>query len=165
MGKRSIRVVKPSEATSLYFAYGSNLHREQMARRCPAARPFAPLRLPNWRLEMRGVADVVPKRGGCVHGGIYEITPACEVALDRYEGFNRARPFRGLYRKETFLIQVGGAVREVMFYRMNAGDAIYPAGEHYFGVVRQGFADWKLPPGTLYAAQERARGRTFSRWR
>ena len=80
---------------TLYFAYGSNINLDQMAYRCPDARVIGPVVLEGYRLAFRGnasgngVATVVPHKGGKVHGLLWEITPACEQTLDRYEGYVR----------------------------------------------------------------------------
>ncbi|MCP1335225.1 gamma-glutamylcyclotransferase family protein [Futiania mangrovi] len=72
----------------LYFAYGSNLLRRQMAERCPAARGLTVARLEGWRflINERGVATIAPADGQTVIGALWELTGACEAALDRFEG-------------------------------------------------------------------------------
>lgn len=76
---------------TLYFAYGSNIDLEQMARRCPAAQVVGPATLENYELAFRGsgFATIMPKEGSVVHGLLWSITPLCEQALDRYEGYPR----------------------------------------------------------------------------
>ena len=136
----------------LYFAYGSNLHLEQMARRCPAAVPLGPLIMPNTRLVFRGVADVIRDDGVECPGGIWRITPECEAALDRYEGFNPNDPDRGMYTKEY--VQLDGlpdGETEIMLYAMNS-TGIYPPSEHYYDVVKQGYRDFGLPTAALQMA-------------
>lgn len=73
--------------TSLYFAFGSNMNREQMSRRCPRAEFLGPVSLPGWKLVARGVADVDRVEGGTVHGALWRLTADCVENLDRYEGF------------------------------------------------------------------------------
>ena len=70
---------------TLYFAYGSNIDLEQMARRCPAAQVVGPATLENYELAFRGsgFATIVPKKGSDVHGLLWSITPLCEQALGR----------------------------------------------------------------------------------
>lgn len=81
----------------LYIAYGSNLNLGQMADRCPTAKVVGASELMDYRLLFRGahagaVATVEPYKGGSVPVLVWEIAPADEAALDRYEGW----PF--LYR-------------------------------------------------------------------
>lgn len=139
----------------LYFAYGSNLNLEQLGWRCPTAQPVSRLTLPDWQLEFRGVADIVPCPGAEVVGALYSICSADELALDRYEGFRRQSPDAGMYRKVFLPIQdKRGRKRTMMFYVMNRA-GLWPPSEGYLETIRQGYADWGLPIGTLTAAVER----------
>ncbi|KAK3934718.1 AIG2 family protein [Diplogelasinospora grovesii] len=72
----------------LYFAYGSNLSLTQMARRCPASyfHGRAVLHDYQWQINQRGVANIVPRAGHCVHGLVYELGADDEERLDRNEG-------------------------------------------------------------------------------
>jgi len=87
-----------------YFAYGSNIVGRQMTHRCPAAEPIGPARLDGWRFHImsRGFATILPAPGAHVLGMLWTLTPACEAALDRYEGVHR-----GLYLKRD--MPVAGA--------------------------------------------------------
>lgn len=49
---------------TLYFAYGSNLNLDQMARRCPDAEPVGRVRLDGYRLAFRRTVDVQGKGVG-----------------------------------------------------------------------------------------------------
>jgi hypothetical protein len=84
-----------------YFAYGSNIVARQMTHRCPAARAIGPARLDGWRFRImtRGFATILPDPASHVLGVLWELTPACEAALDRYEGVHR-----GLYAKHEMPI-------------------------------------------------------------
>lgn len=141
--------------TKLYFAYGSNLNLEQFTRRCPRATRFGRFQLPDWRLIFDGVADIIPSPGDMLHGAIYTITPECERALDRYEGYP------SLYYKDTFWIEYttkDGARRErpVMVYTMGT-ERIRPPSQSYYETIRKGFDDWGIPHDTLIAAHREAR--------
>ena len=89
----------------LYIAYGSNLDRGQMARRCPTAEVVCSGMLYGHELLFRGsqfgaVATVEPKPGACVPVLVWKIKPSDERALDLYEGFPH------LYRKENQIIHM-----------------------------------------------------------
>ena len=138
----------------LYFAYGSNLHKDQMSRRCPAAEPLGKLIMPNTRLVFRGVADVVRADGVDCPGGIWRITAECERALDRYEGFRPEYPDGGMYSKEY--VELDGlpdGEAEIMLYTMNS-IGIYPPSAWYFDTLKQGYRDFGLPQAPLRAALE-----------
>lgn len=71
-----------------YFAYGSNLCAEQMARRCPGAADPRPAVLADhdWLINQRGVATVEPFIGSTVHGVVWSLTADDLDALDDAEG-------------------------------------------------------------------------------
>jgi gamma-glutamylcyclotransferase (GGCT)/AIG2-like uncharacterized protein YtfP len=136
-----------------YFAYGSNLNRRQFFRRCPNARPQGRVTLPDYALVFRGVADIIKAPGRRVEGAMYRITPRCEMALDRYEGFPN------LYRKEWFVAEIGkgsaAKVVEVMFYVMN-DSYISPPSPFYLQTIEVGYSDWKIPAKSLREAVDHA---------
>ena len=43
---------------NLYAAYGSNLNKAQMQKRCPKSKPFGAIVLDEYRLVFKGVADI-----------------------------------------------------------------------------------------------------------
>ncbi|KAF3231222.1 hypothetical protein TWF192_003665 [Orbilia oligospora] len=73
---------------TLYFAYGSNLSFEQMARRCPQSRYVGRARLHGYQFQIneRGFANVVERLGLFVEGLCYRLHSEDEVRLDRAEG-------------------------------------------------------------------------------
>ena len=75
-----------------YIAYGSNLNVHQMRMRCPSARRIGTSVLKGYALLFKGsktgsYLTVEKKPGSSVPVGVWEVTPADEKALDRYEGF------------------------------------------------------------------------------
>ncbi len=138
-----------------YAAYGSNLNRDQMQYRCPMAKPVGTACLPGWELAFRGVADVVPATAkDKVPVGVYRITPQCEAALDRYEGY----PY--LYTKATAVITLADGRHRVMFYRMNDTGEYSPPARGYLDCIRKGYADFGMTRddvARLNAAVERSR--------
>lgn len=123
---------------SLYLAYGSNLNLEQMAHRCPTAKPIGVTTLKDYALLFRGqhggaVATVEPHKGSEVPCLVWDITEDDELALDRYEGF----PF--LYRKETVKVKLGRKTVEVMVYIMNEGKLLNEPSCYYYSVILQGY--------------------------
>ena len=139
---------------TLYFAYGSNIDLKQMARRCPAAQAVGPATLENYELAFRGsgFATIVPKKGSVVHGLLWSITPFCEQALDRYEGYPRH------YTKEPVTARgVDGREVSVMAYVMAEEWSRHLAlpSETYYGIIRRGFEENHLPVGSLEDARDR----------
>lgn len=86
-----------------YFAYGSNLDRAGMARRCPGARPlgFAQLRDHRFFIMANGYASVRHEPGAVVHGLLWAVTEPHLAALDAYEEIDS-----GLYRRTTVRVTV-----------------------------------------------------------
>lgn len=123
-----------------YIAYGSNLNREQMAMRCPAAEIVKATYLTNYRLMFRGrgtaVATVEKHAGGMVPILIWRLKPSDEQALDIYEGYPH------LYRKEMLWVTVNGRRAQAMIYIMN--EAHHPYGtpsRSYFDTIKQGYKE------------------------
>lgn len=122
----------------LYLAYGSNLNLEQMAQRCPTARVVGAATLTNRRLLFRGghasaVATIEPAKGRSVPVLVWEITPADEAVLDRYEGW----PY--LYSKKRLKIRMDGRTEEVMAYVMNPGRPLGTPGCYYYSLILEGY--------------------------
>lgn len=127
---------------TLYGAYGSNMNHAQMAYRCPKAIPIGVARLHDWKLVMRGVADVVPSRGDFVYLGLWWITDKCAKALDIYEGV----PY--LYeRKIVQVMDYDRRIRNAMIYVMtkskrNLGLAL--ASADYMLSIMDGYDDFGI---------------------
>ena len=122
----------------LYLAYGSNLNLEQMANRCPTAKVVGNSKINGYRLLFRGahagaVATIEPFKGESVPVLAWEITPADEAALDRYEG----GPF--LYRKETIKVRLNGKTVQAMVYIMNEGRPLGQPSCYYYSTILDGY--------------------------
>lgn len=101
-----------------YFAFGSNLHLGQMAKRCPESRYIGTAKLHDYRFQInqRGYANVVSSPGDCVEGLIYLLSLTDEARLDKSEGVPTA------YQKRNLVIElftaaidhVGRAVPELV---------------------------------------------------
>ena len=140
----------------LYFAYGSNCNLGQMARRCPAAKKVGPVTLDGYRLTFNGkrsgtgAANVLKIPGSVVHGLLWEITPACERSLDRYEGF----PFLSGTEAVTGQAE-DGERREAMVYVMTDKDRdpALPCTDYFTGIV-DGFTENGMDPRPVWDALE-----------
>ena len=114
---------------SIYLAYGSNMNLEQMAWRCPYATVVGPVKVPGYKLLFRGsrnsaVATIEPDVGSSDQAGLavparlWEITPRCEEAPDRYDGWHR------FYRKERITVTFGDRDTDAMAYLMHQGHCL-----------------------------------------
>lgn len=140
----------------LYIAYGSNMNLEQMARRCPTAKVVGKTVLQGYELLFRGgnggaVATVEKKKGASVPMLVWELTPADEAALDRYEGF----PY--LYRKEMVKVKIENKDTEVMVYIMNDGRPLGTPSPYYYEVILDGYKLAGLDTDVLKRAIKKCR--------
>jgi gamma-glutamylcyclotransferase (GGCT)/AIG2-like uncharacterized protein YtfP len=140
--------------TKYYFAYGSNLNKEQMKHRCPKAKAIGGLELPKAQLVFNGVADVVFHETKTAVGGLYKITDECEKALDAYEGVTSYKG-RGAYRKETIKVIVSEKgeerISDALIYVMNRDNRRMPTVS-YLNTIKQGFEDFGLDQSFLNRA-------------
>lgn len=138
----------------LMWAFGANLNRESMARRCPAAIPGSKLIVHNAALVFRGVADVEIRKGSVVQGGLWWITAECEENLDYFEGVRQ-----GLYVKRylpVWKMKHSGKYRKALFYMMKNTAGTMPPSQHYAATIAQGYQDFGLDLEFLDAALEEA---------
>jgi hypothetical protein len=78
-----------------YFAYGSNMDKDQMKDRCPDSKEVGIGIIPNYRIDFTrksisrncGVADIVKSEDGPVWGVIYEVSEEDFKKLDKHEGY------------------------------------------------------------------------------
>lgn len=120
-----------------YFAYGSNLHHEQMKRRCPKCRYVKKYVLKNHQLTFRskyGAADIEKKIGKKVYGALYIISKCAERKLDIYEEYPT------LYKKFYFDYKRN----KVMTYTMVKKTKLTPPTTRYLNTIKQGYKDCKL---------------------
>jgi gamma-glutamylcyclotransferase (GGCT)/AIG2-like uncharacterized protein YtfP len=140
---------------TIYLAYGSNLNLGQMTRRCATAWALGSVKLKGYKLTFRGmdggaVANIEPDAAGVVPGLLWELRPADEAALDRYEGFPH------LYHKETVTVTCRGNQVKAMVYVMNEGLMFGTPGGRYYNVIRQGYRQACFDIGTLDQAVKAA---------
>lgn len=135
-----------------YLAYGSNLNIEQMARRCPGARPVGVTEIQNYELVFRrGYLTIEPKKGAWVPVGIWEISEENEKALDRYEGYPK------FYRKEYMGVPYYDRTERCLIYVMQPGHPFQVPSDHYFYTVMQGYTNFAMDKAPLIAAYKRVK--------
>lgn len=124
-----------------YIAYGSNLHKQQMARRCPGSVPVGKGYLEGWELVYRGsksgsYATLIrnPKKKTPI--GIWKINRKNELNLDRYEGY----PV--FYQKYDVLFTLDDKEVEGMIYLMRPDAKVGRPSDLYVRTLRQGYADF-----------------------
>ena len=129
----------------LYFAYGSNLNRFQMKKRCKDSVFLKKINLTNFTLNFRSkyrAADIEPKKNSIVPGALFEISKSDEKKLDVYEDY----PV--LYKKYYFTYYG----KKVMTYRMTKKTPFMFPTERYLNVIKRGYKDCLLDVKFLHKA-------------
>jgi gamma-glutamylcyclotransferase len=130
-----------------YFAYASNLNKQQMLQRCPEAKPKFTAVLPNYRLIFTGwsrnwkggTASIKPFNGSRVTGAVWEISEKDIQHLDRYEDY----PTTYDHLNVLVINEQGTATRAMTYIKHRQSDEAKPSPE-YLAVIRQGFKDWGI---------------------
>lgn len=117
-----------------YFAYGMNTNLTEMTRRCPGARSLGAAQALNHRFEFKTFATVVPALGENTEGVLWDITDACEQALDRLEGFPT------FYDKKSVLVKHNGSIVRAMTYIMYPFEQLNYPSEVYVQMLEEGYA-------------------------
>ena len=97
---------------TLYFAYGANMERAAMRKRCPGATALGVAVLRGWRyLIARGYGAFARAPGRCVYGVLWRLTPRDLAALNMFESLDS-----GLYRRVMFTVEIGGKRARALIY-------------------------------------------------
>lgn len=136
---------------TLYFAYGSNMHRAAMTARCPGARAIGPARLDGhaFFIGVDGWGSVRRAPGKTVHGVLWRLTPRDLAALHAYE----------LLHKEIYLVRylpvrVGSRTALAMVYLLRRAVA---------GRPKPGYAEMCAAAARSWGLPER-HARVIARW-
>ena len=139
----------------LYFAYGSNLDRQQMRERCPGSVDVCTAKLKGYRLDFTrnstkwggGVADVVEVPNEEVWGVVYEVTGDDVNRLDCSEGYRPGRTKNSYTRGEITVDRDGDPQQPIQvavyFAVLEPGE--HPPSKHYLGAIIGGARQWGLP--------------------
>ena len=125
----------------IYFAYGANMERDAMRRRCPGAQALGPAVLRGWRyVIVEGYGSVAPARGACVYGVLWRLTPRDLAALNAFESLDS-----GLYRRTRLTVDLGGRRLRALVYvgRERGRRRPMPGYQERLVAAAQ---DWRLPP-------------------
>ena len=136
--------------TKLYFAYGMNTNKEEMAYRCPSAVPMGKAILPGYRLEFKSFATIVPSPKESVEGVLWTITEADESALDVLEGYPE------FYDKKTVSIEHNNQSYIAMTYIMGPREQGYAPSDGYYSMVSEGYQTFGLSQKQLLDAKNRS---------
>lgn len=121
------------ESSILYFAYGSNMVRRQMAHRCPGATVHgsAILRGHRFVINARTYATVVRDPDHVVHGLLWNLSLEHEASLDHYESVAK-----GHYYKETLeVVLASGDGASAMIYIATNSEPGRPREQYIQGIL------------------------------
>ena len=136
--------------TKLYFAYGMNTNKEEMAYRCPSAVPMGKAILPGYRLEFKSFATIVPSPKESVEGVLWTITDTDESALDMLEGYPE------FYDKKNVSVIHDEMDYIAMTYIMGPREQGYAPSDGYYSMVSEGYQTFGLSQRQLLDAKNRS---------
>ncbi len=141
---------------TLYFAYGSNMNRAAMARRCPSARAIGPAVLEGYKffVGIDGWGSVKPSPGDSVHGVLWRLTPRCVAALHAYELLHK-----GLYDVRHLPVRVGAKRVRAMIYLLRRRVPGRPK-PGYVEMIAACARGWKFPEAYVRSVERLS----TSRW-
>lgn len=135
-----------------YLAYGSNLNLEQMAFRCPNAKPIGTINLKDYRLVYKGRADefsyltIEKCEGSIVPLGLLEVSYLDVFSLDSYEGYPT------FYSKYYIPIKIGDKNKKALIYVMNQYFDYHLPSEEYITTCMDGYEDFGFDKAILEKA-------------
>ena len=144
-----------------YLAYGSNLNIAQMQFRCPDAVVAGTAVIPDYELLFKGsltgaYLTIEPKQGSQVPVGVWEVSLADALRLDRYEGFPNF-----YYKKEMRIpvkdIRTGKTkLRDAFVYIMHEDRKLGTPTSFYMRTCLEGYKDFGVDTDFLLAAYDRS---------
>jgi gamma-glutamylcyclotransferase (GGCT)/AIG2-like uncharacterized protein YtfP len=138
------------KSIKLYFAYGMNTNKEEMAYRCPGAVAMGRAVLPGYRLEFKSFATIVPNPKESVEGVLWTITESDESALDMLEGYPE------FYDKKTVSVEHNDQSYIAMTYIMGPREQGYAPSDGYYSMVSEGYQSFGLSQQQLLDAKNRS---------
>ena len=128
----------------LYFAYGMNTNRSEMAQRCPGALSLGHARLIDRIFRFATHADVVKCRGSYVDGVLWTIDDFHLNALDRLEGY----PY--YYNRRSLRVAHDNRIVMAETYYMQPGNLDALPSQSYFDMVVEGYNQHNIPLDQVY---------------
>ena len=128
----------------LYFAYGMNTNRAQMAARCPMAKSLGRAVLYNHEFRFARHADIIENPEFATQGVLWGITPECELNLDALEGF----PTYYL-KKQVNVFHNGKSVNCMVYYMAGEEVDAFPS-DGYLEMLFEGYKEHNVDTKQIY---------------
>lgn len=138
-----------AEQDNWYFAYGSNLSKQQMLRRTGSIPDSHNARLEHYQFAFRRVLDgnevyatIVPEENAVVHGVIYRCSPYAMLRLDHFEGVAE-----DCYRRKSVQVttQDGEYLPCVVYIGQAFTDEVAYPSANYWNSILTGAQEHNLP--------------------
>lgn len=137
------------KSVKLYFAYGMNTNKDEMAYRCPAAVPVGKAVLHGYQFEFKSFATIVPNPNEKVEGALWTITASDEAALDVLEGYPE------FYNKINVKVIHNDMSYIAMTYIMGPRERRHAPSSGYYSMVSEGYQQFGLSQHQLLEAKSR----------
>ena len=143
-----------------YLAYGSNLNRGQMRRRCPDAKAVGTAWIENYELLFKGSGSgayltIEKKKGARVPVAVWQVSERDEENLDVYEGCPR------FYYKKPMKIRLNGTIKDLnaFVYIMHEDRELGIPSRYYMETCEQGYRNFLFDVSYLWGAFFKTRER------
>jgi len=138
----------------LYFAYGSNMWREQMCQRCPEHELIGAAVLKDHALcfprfstiRQCGVAGIVEMPGAEVWGVLYRLNARDLATLDKREGYDALRPpHLNRYDRQSIRVLRNGDALDCLTYIARPEPGQHIPSVEYMSAIITGAEEHGLP--------------------
>jgi cation transport regulator ChaC len=138
----------------LYFAYGSNMWREQMRQRCPEHEHLGIAMLKDHALcfprsspvRNCGVAGLIESPGAEVWGVVYRLNDRDLAALDKREGYDPTEsPQVNRYNRQPVRVLMNGTTLDCVTYFARAEPGQHIPSVEYLSTIIAGAEENGLP--------------------
>ena len=141
---------------SLYFAYGSNMHPEQIQKRCAHPERVAVASLDGYRLGFYGhnpvwdggFETIVAAPGERLWGVVYALTNSNWECLDQWQDA-RMDGTGSYFHSPAEVVDVEGNRYETLLYKYDVRGAVAPPSEGFLAYILEGARQQNLPESYL----------------
>lgn len=127
---------------TVHFAYGSNMSRSLMEKRCAAVEALGTARLAGWQffITRDGYASIRKVPGAAVFGVLWRLNARDLAALNAYENLQS-----GLYTARVLPLQHGKRMVKALMYVARSTAAGCPRAGYQEQIVIPAARAWNLP--------------------
>ncbi len=134
----------------IYFAYGSNMDREQMLSRTPGTRVIGIGALPHYALAFTrwsrswnsATADILPEKGKQICGVLYDLTPEDLKRMDKFADYPTS------YVRQDVWVETDGERLPALTY-VAIRQGVFLPSKAYMAKMIQGAESHQIPDGYI----------------